>query len=811
MTSQAQIDANRRNALRSTGPVTPRGRAISAQNARKHAMRSEREKLGRDESINFESQQIRWAANYAPETDPEEFLLHANLFVASEMERTERAYLECAQSYVDKAEYDEIDAVHDTGNRLFFDPRGTPVALYGTRPFDPEKLGTSGSSEPAPALDPAKLVRDLASSAMGCYFILGVLEDLMERARERFWVAGDRLRMIRLLGRQPADCVLDRRVAEIFAASYALRRVGEHAFVDLQSDMNAGALERYVKDVRAFWPDLTPKDDPEHGRQSLIDLVQSEMDRIWAIAAEYEQKAGDEAAQTRARRAYVNTPEAQGMLRSFYRSKGSLERGIAAFRKEKRARKADDDAQNTGQVPGKDISPYDYDGRPHSWWRERVGGAENGGRSAGGNEGQLVAGSSGAAAEIGREVQADGTRSVPATPGRRDRGWESVVVEESDVLACQGLLPERCTGMAGDIEPGAALADEVAKPEAGSSASEEGGFCENGPNAGGDARLMQEEQGVDGRGPVEEVVEGGEGGSTLDDDGLAPCGGRRRRLPGRELPPPPPFGGSSPTTGEVGAGRNEPNFCDDVCIAQHEDVIEVPANSGGFSGLDNFKTNPIFLQTKPVPADGTEAGGSGGVDDRTDQPDRTDSIADAQPEREALKARRWQRFVRMQAARWDGARERTVRWTQGRRAAGRRGLWWRNRWCRRTGAWAVSWGRGGSKRISGSAATSLAPHPPWPPLCKGGKGGRGAFACTRRVDRITGVCRRSPPLAPPLQGGERRRPPLQGGKGGRGASACTGRSARVFAHRKECTDRHDDDLGRHDDRGGQDEGRMARR
>ena len=34
-------------------------------------------------------------------------------------------------------------------------------------------------------------------------------------------------------------------------------------------------------------------------------------------------------------------------------------------------------------------------------------------------------------------------------------------------------------------------------------------------------------------------------------------------------------------------------------------------------------------------------------------------------------------------------------------------------------------GRGRVDRISGSAATSLAPHPPWPPLCKGGKGLRG--------------------------------------------------------------------------------------
>ena len=70
MASDAQINANRRNALLSTGPTSPQGRARSAMNSRKRTIRSEQEKLGRDESIAYESRYIRWAGTFAPESDP---------------------------------------------------------------------------------------------------------------------------------------------------------------------------------------------------------------------------------------------------------------------------------------------------------------------------------------------------------------------------------------------------------------------------------------------------------------------------------------------------------------------------------------------------------------------------------------------------------------------------------------------------------------------------------------------------------------------------------------------------------------------
>ncbi len=104
-------------------------------------MRAEQEKLGREESIAFESRYIRWAANFGVESDPEEFLLNANLFLASDMDRVRIAYLELTQGQIDCADNEEIKQANDTGNLLFSDPRGVPVAMYGSRRFNNKKPG----------------------------------------------------------------------------------------------------------------------------------------------------------------------------------------------------------------------------------------------------------------------------------------------------------------------------------------------------------------------------------------------------------------------------------------------------------------------------------------------------------------------------------------------------------------------------------------------------------------------------------------------------------------------------------------------
>ena len=106
------------------------------------------------------------------------------------------------------------------------------------------------------------------------------------------------------------------------------------------------------------------------------------------------------------------------------------------------------------------------------------------------------------------------------------------MVEESDILACGGYLPEKYLGGAGENDhdseaaPAAALPDDAPNPGTASSESEEGGTCDTHLNGSGAGEVTQEglAQHADG-GCDDGVGDGALGALTLDV---------------RECPPPPP-------------------------------------------------------------------------------------------------------------------------------------------------------------------------------------------------------------------------------------------------------------------------------
>jgi len=71
MTSQKQIDANRRNALKSTGPKTDEGKAQSRMNALRHGLTAAQAVLPHEDEDDYEKLREGMLESYAP-ADPAE-------------------------------------------------------------------------------------------------------------------------------------------------------------------------------------------------------------------------------------------------------------------------------------------------------------------------------------------------------------------------------------------------------------------------------------------------------------------------------------------------------------------------------------------------------------------------------------------------------------------------------------------------------------------------------------------------------------------------------------------------------------------
>ena len=233
MASQRQIDANRLNSMKSTGPKTPEGLEKSSMNAIVHGLRSKRIARAREDSYAFENRRVKWMASADASDDREEFLVYLSVCQSFEIEHAQRAQVERVTSLIEDHDENELEEVYRLGKRLFFDPAG-PTPLYGIDPdYQAKKKKTSWNGESVETNDPAVLLATLEKSWLGCTWLRFRWLELEARAETSYWQGLDRLKAVRLLGLQPIAALEDERVAKIFVASDAIYAIGEHEFVEL--------------------------------------------------------------------------------------------------------------------------------------------------------------------------------------------------------------------------------------------------------------------------------------------------------------------------------------------------------------------------------------------------------------------------------------------------------------------------------------------------------------------------------------------------------------------------------------------------
>jgi hypothetical protein len=265
---------SRRDAPKSTSPGMPEPKDRS----KRDALKPDRD-AGTPVGSNGEARTV----NFRPRNVFEPFLFEQAARIGWPIEPAERAETAQLASHVRTAAAGQAqrldEAVAELGRRLFRD----------RDPLEPRSLATRGDGQPrrpgnsrfssgsGPAGDPdhpSQLIPRLESTSAGCRWLLdrwAELRAILDQGRT--WHAPEKLRAIRLLGRQPRDAADAPLVATLLLASHVIDPQQEDAFAEVLDDVLDGeriVYKRWLagRGVETF----RPRDEPE-ARRTLIEIV----------------------------------------------------------------------------------------------------------------------------------------------------------------------------------------------------------------------------------------------------------------------------------------------------------------------------------------------------------------------------------------------------------------------------------------------------------------------------------------------------------------------------------------------------------
>jgi hypothetical protein len=219
MVSDKQLEANRLNALRSTGPKTPEGKFRASRNAVKHGLTAESVVLPNEDPAEYEARLQEWLGDFPPRNAIERSLIDRamhNSWKLDRIARRERAVLGKQMRHaVTDFELAEQIQVEEIGRKLMWDP----INRCATAPKDPESLKKFDEWLND---DPPVLTLQLKSTVTGIDWMLKQWDELYGLLdREGYWHYNDKFRAIRLMGKRFFDLLDDNEIAMIFVTAHA--------------------------------------------------------------------------------------------------------------------------------------------------------------------------------------------------------------------------------------------------------------------------------------------------------------------------------------------------------------------------------------------------------------------------------------------------------------------------------------------------------------------------------------------------------------------------------------------------------------
>jgi len=177
MATALQIEANRRNSLKSTGPRTPEGKSVSRFNALKSGIDAKAQVIPGEDAADLQAVLDDYRSQFSPATPLENFLVDALVYSDWQLRRLRkietRLWLQIDESEEDQAALDRLTRLQrriDATERSYFRALRELRRAQSAHPEPAEEpIQTPGPRPPAPDLDlasflasPPELSLDLA-------------------------------------------------------------------------------------------------------------------------------------------------------------------------------------------------------------------------------------------------------------------------------------------------------------------------------------------------------------------------------------------------------------------------------------------------------------------------------------------------------------------------------------------------------------------------------------------------------------------------------------------------------------------------
>jgi hypothetical protein len=310
MASTAQVEANRRNAQKSTGPRTEAGKARTRLNALRSGAyaRTVTPVLPHEDPRELDGRIRQWIDDLEPQNAVERELVGRAARLSWVLERAERYETAHLARRIRKAQLNRssrrMQQVCDLGRKLLYNP-GPKVLASSRRPWDD---------------NPAAFLRGLEESAEGCQWLLERWRELQHvTIRSVEWTKADMFKLIRLQGKVPIEAINDPTLNAIFLA-------WDTIFPGTAQKFWSACKECKPLDDPGFsdfmrWREIADRPaDAAHAVLFLTNLIDEQIERIEEMLALHEEIAGDEMAELADRASFENSASFE-RLRRFQSSK----------------------------------------------------------------------------------------------------------------------------------------------------------------------------------------------------------------------------------------------------------------------------------------------------------------------------------------------------------------------------------------------------------------------------------------------------------------------------------------------------------